>query len=384
MKILFLSNLLPPYHIGGYEIACLDTFNLLKRRGIDCAILTSDYKSTLNDIIDLEEEKRSIYRILNLHTDFKNDSNCLPFHIVDQSNAQKVEAFIQKYSPDIIYCWNLWGLGTRIINLCSPDKTIFHLMDLSIFNYDFSFVNYLKYLLLRNRCKPINLKRRMKNVIFISEFVSSRFDDFNFFNSIVIYPFLKGLETYTVKEFYEPENVLSGVFVGQIEKHKGILDLCVVINTINSEQGFNKIVLTIYGSSQSKLDTSIINEYGSFVTIINNCPRISIINNLNTFDIGFFPSVWEEPFGIAQIEMMSVGLPVISSARGGSKEVLNSSNSIIYNDNEELKNELMQLISNYQNVAKNKGQKARNDIAEKFGEVAYFQEVSSFLTQVCK
>lgn len=45
MKILFVSNLYPPHFIGGYEIACKDTVDVLKNNGHDCFVLTSKFKN---------------------------------------------------------------------------------------------------------------------------------------------------------------------------------------------------------------------------------------------------------------------------------------------------------------------------------------------------
>ncbi|WP_163360424.1 glycosyltransferase family 4 protein, partial [Klebsiella aerogenes] len=41
MRILFLTNLYPPVILGGYEIACAQTAEALKKRGHEVRVLTS-------------------------------------------------------------------------------------------------------------------------------------------------------------------------------------------------------------------------------------------------------------------------------------------------------------------------------------------------------
>ena len=43
MRILIVSNLYPPHHIGGYELGCRDVVEGLKARGHEVKVLTSTY-----------------------------------------------------------------------------------------------------------------------------------------------------------------------------------------------------------------------------------------------------------------------------------------------------------------------------------------------------
>uniref|UniRef100_UPI00404740BB glycosyltransferase n=1 Tax=Algoriphagus sp. TaxID=1872435 RepID=UPI00404740BB len=376
MKVLFVTNLLPPHFIGGYEIACLDTYKLFKKNDVNCILLTSNYvrENVENQYLEFE----GVHRVLKIHTDFKLDKNCESYSIVESYNAKILSEYCNNYKPDIIYFWNIWGLGTEILNCYDPRKCVYHIMDLSIKQYDYSELKYLKYVLLKNRPRPILLKNKIRNIIFISDFISNRFKNHQFKNQNVIYPFLKKFDSELVKENYlKNSNNFKGVYVGQIEKHKGVVELCSVISDINSKFAFNLIELDLYGSSLSGLDNLLKSKYG-FINIIENTSRIQILKQLKNYDFGFFPSIWEEPFGIAQIEMMAAGLPVFTSARGGSKEAVNRYNSIIYSDLTELKNLITNFISNYSNLASSIGKNARNDISNKFSENLYFKKIILF------
>ncbi len=381
MKVLFVTNLLPPHFIGGYEIACLDTYNLFRKNNINCILLTSDYLR--ENIVSNNLEFDGVHRILKIHTDFKSDENCESYSVVESHNAKILSEFCNNYKPDIVYFWNIWGLGTSILTCYDSQKCVFHIMDLSIKQYDFTLLKYLKYLFLKNRPRPVYLKNKIKNIIFISDFISNNFKKYYFNNKKVIYPFLIKFDNDLVKNNYLNNNIYKGVFVGQIEKHKGVEELCSTILEINNKFTFNIIELDLYGSSLSGLDFLLKKKY-NFINIIENRSRIEILKQLKNYDFGFFPSIWEEPFGIAQIEMMAAGLPVFTSAKGGSKEPVNVYNSLIYSDLIELKNQILKVISNYSNLASIIGKQASNDIADKFSEEFYYEKISTLFKKILK
>jgi glycosyltransferase involved in cell wall biosynthesis len=228
------------------------------------------------------------------------------------------------------------------------------------------------------------LKHKIKNIIFISEFISNKFKNYYFINKNVIYPFLMKFNTELIKENYiNNSKNFKGVYLGQIEKHKGVPELCSVIYEINSKYSYNIIELDLFGSSLSGLDILLKTKY-DFINIIENTSRIKILKQLKNYDFGFFPSIWEEPFGIAQIEMMAAGLPVFTSARGGSKEAVNNNNSLIYSDLTELKNLMLKFINNYTFLASSIGNNARNDILNNFTEDLYFKKIILFFKSIKK
>ena len=58
MRILVVSNLYPPHHIGGYELCCKEAVDGLRKRGHEVWVLTSDYG------VRAPEKERDIYRAL--------------------------------------------------------------------------------------------------------------------------------------------------------------------------------------------------------------------------------------------------------------------------------------------------------------------------------
>lgn len=378
-KILFVTNLFPPNQIGGYEIACYDTYKLLDTNKFECIVLTSDY--SINNDSSIVDDK-NVYRNLKLHTDFKDDTNCLNYLDAEKHNCAVLREFCEKYKPDYIYFWNIWGIGSNIVKITDPSKSVYHVMDLSLFNYDFNIINYIRFRILKNKIRPINIKKHINNFIFISEYVTKFFNDFDYKNGKIIYPFLKNFENYKYKKNYKNKTIYKGVYLGQIEKHKGLVDLCININEVNSYYGYNILQLDIYGNSLSGLDKELISNFNSFIRIINNKSRDYILNRLATYDVGFFPSIWEEPFGIAQIELMAAALPVMSTGRGGSKEALTNKNSILYHDTDSFREGLINLLDNYDVHGPILGEFARNSVQENFTSQLYVQNIVKFINKL--
>jgi glycogen synthase len=383
MKILVISNLYPPHFIGGYEIACKDTVDLLTSSGHDCIVLTSVFVTDRSS----KEDNGKVDRSLELHDNWTIGKGRLSFSKTYNHNFKKMDELLKEYKPDIVYFWNLYGLtlspvvATKNANI----PYVVHLMDLSLKGYQKTVRNTLSYFLGRTDVKGVDLSKYFTNVISISSYVKANFCDIGHKFHKVIHPFLDLSDTFPQKINYSKDRVFKGVFIGQIEVHKGVVLLCEAIHKIN-KKGIFEIELDIYGRSFSNLDEDLKNKFNSFITIYNNKERKEIVNSLADYDVGFFPSIWEEPFGIAQIELMGAGLPILASARGGSKEALTSDNSITYtyNESEDLVDKLEGLLRNYSKDASSIGRKARQSIETNFSKKKYIKTIEKELFNLIK
>jgi glycosyltransferase involved in cell wall biosynthesis len=106
MRVLVMSNNYPPYHGGGYGLHCSWYCEELFKRGHDIVVLTSasrqgDVKcGLLNGVAVLRELKHI-------------SDDCSVFSLLRDSkqNVKAVEAAIKRYSPDVIYCHGIDGVG---------------------------------------------------------------------------------------------------------------------------------------------------------------------------------------------------------------------------------------------------------------------------------
>lgn len=114
MRILILSNLYPPLAIGGYERACANVAEGLFRRGHEVRALTtwSHIPSARPDphyvqrSWDLRDFVPHLHKEPHLAELQKHESRCATY-----ANALRLIETLRDFSPEIVYVWNLYGVG---------------------------------------------------------------------------------------------------------------------------------------------------------------------------------------------------------------------------------------------------------------------------------
>lgn len=383
MKILIVSNLFPPHFIGGYEIAAQDTLNILIENNHDCLVLTSEY---IKRDVKFDSEK-NILRLLKLHTAWGKRNNSVSVTEISKYNSSILENILDYFKPDVVYFWNVYGLGVKIIKLVQNKKLPYtiHLMDLSILFYQVTLRSIISKILKPSSREICNLNRIIVDSISVTKYIQKKLEKCCINNSDLIYPFLSNHKNSIKKEYQiKPNTVIKSVYMGQIEKHKGIQTVCEAISKYNATCGCYKIIVDIYGLSLSNLDEHLMKNYGDFINIYKGISRNLILKRLPGYDLGFFPSIWEEPFGIAQIELMQAGLPIFSTGAGGSSEALENYNHIRFNkgNSDDLKNKLENFLLNYNEKAKIIGQNAARYVEDKFSKNKYSSALNDHLNRL--
>src|SRR6185312_5590282 len=102
MKILVVTNLYPPQHVGGYELGCRDVVEKLRGRGHEVRVLTSDFRNgnTENPLAE-----KDIERALQ----FNFGLSSAPHD--KRAECRKLSGVIRQFSPDVVYFWNQAGLS---------------------------------------------------------------------------------------------------------------------------------------------------------------------------------------------------------------------------------------------------------------------------------
>lgn len=378
MKILVISNLYPPHFIGGYEIACADTVKLLRQSGHECFVLTSDYDSGRM----ISSEELCIRRSLKLHVDWSGGDKTCDYLATKKHNEFEVGMALDIFEPDFVYFWNIYGLTMipAIIVRSRGIRSTIHLMDLSLTEYQWSFKRFIWNFLKGRSFELLTVGKYFDNSIAISQFVSKNTTYWKFKRQEVIYPFLDFSVSVARKITYVPNVPFRGVYIGQIEKHKGVVMLCEALNLIKQEGRFD-IHLDIYGRSMSGLDIELNERFGDLISIYKNKLRPDILEALPIYDVGFFPSIWDEPFGIAQIELMRAGLPVLTSAQGGSKEVVTNENAVLFKSGDvfDFKDKLENLIIHYSFEASVIGKEAAACVESFYNENIYSAAIENHI-----
>ena len=131
------------------------------------------------------------------------------------------------------------------------------------------------------------------------------------------------------------------VFSGRINKEKGIMEL---IEAMNKLADYSQIELMVLGSSfYGNADNE--NEFAQTlkskaeplkgrITFTGFIPYSDMPNYLKKADVAVIPSVWDDPFPTTVLEAQAMGLPIISTQRGGIPEEVTENNAILLKTDE--------------------------------------------------
>jgi glycogen synthase len=114
MRILFLTNLYPPVLLGGFELACSNVAQAMVGRGHDVRVLT-----TWCHLPRTYQQHSWVHRCLDLYLYIPHMSRNQA--VVDRdlhsavcssyANTMKLLDHVRDFQPDIVYVWNITGIG---------------------------------------------------------------------------------------------------------------------------------------------------------------------------------------------------------------------------------------------------------------------------------
>src|ERR1700719_3334157 len=118
MRILVISNLYPPHHIGGYELCCKEAVEGLRKRGHEVCVLTSDYG------VEKPEEDGQTCRWLAIdlspggkHFGGKPAGLLARTIGLSRKEIHNLRAFrraVKAFRPDVVYLWNLTHISVSV------------------------------------------------------------------------------------------------------------------------------------------------------------------------------------------------------------------------------------------------------------------------------
>jgi glycosyltransferase involved in cell wall biosynthesis len=136
MRILVLSNLYPPDFLGGYELGCRQAADALAESGHDVLILTSAPRLP----VPPESHVRRALQLTDTYDPYLQSKHHVVTLGLQHASARYVNAFnvhvlletLASFEPDVVYAWNLVGLGGLGLMVCLQRLSVpwvWHLMD---------------------------------------------------------------------------------------------------------------------------------------------------------------------------------------------------------------------------------------------------------------
>jgi glycosyltransferase involved in cell wall biosynthesis len=155
------------------------------------------------------------------------------------------------------------------------------------------------------------------------------------------------------------DNDFIMVFSGRITKEKGVSELIDAMISLNSHPNIKLLIIgsPFYGDTENEDDfvrqlkqkASTIQERIRFTGFIAYAQMPSY---LKISDIAVIPSLWDDPCPNTVLEAQAMGLPIITTRRGGIPEEVNEEGAILLPTDNHFTNRLAQaILSLYQNEA---------------------------------
>jgi spore coat protein SA len=184
---------------------------------------------------------------------------------------------------------------------------------------------------------PTALMRQVQvnRFVFVSEFLlkQARRKFPSLGNSTVLYNGADETIFYPASERQEEPEIPGVLFAGRLVKDKGIHVLVDAMKLL-AQQGV-KLQLRIVGSSNfgDSRETDYINQLKAnapaTVTFLPYRSGTAIGELFREADIFCSPSIWDEPFGLVNVEAFASGLPVVSTRGGGTSEIFADGGGIL-------------------------------------------------------
>lgn len=345
MRLLFISNFYPPAYIGGYEQLCFDAATALKAGGHDVRVLTSNY---LRHEVQLPEA--GVYRLLSLKKDWNVPAaahakagalTAFDTLRVQRHNVRVAGRVLRHVRPDAVVIWNGGHLGYGIVAAVEERANAFYIL---------ADTWLAPMLALQKRGVDVPARVRIwkralqlfgipdarvsqDRLIFCSRSLRDQYTAFGTDVSLgrVIY---LGVDSHVFAP--RPQHILSRqpgepfrvLYCGQIVPHKGVSTLIEALALVRAMPGLDNTKLSLLGTFQTdEYRNQLRGRIASLglegaVEFLERRPRTQVPEVHAAHDLLAFTSEWEEPFALALLEAMATGLPVVSSLRGGSAEIV--------------------------------------------------------------
>lgn len=128
------------------------------------------------------------------------------------------------------------------------------------------------------------------------------------------------------------------VFSGRIIPEKGISQLIDAMLQLKDYEHIKLLVLgsSFYANADNDAADSFIRQLkeksralGSRLVFTGFVPYSEVPAVLSLADVAVVPSIWEEPFGLTCVEALAMGLPVITTRKGGIPEIVTDDCAVI-------------------------------------------------------
>jgi len=352
MRILVLSDLYPPASLGGYEVAAGEVVEALRLRGHDVWVLTTDAPATGGAPAEARLERA-------LRT--RPPSAPSVWRLAEEARRQAddrrtVDRLLAEARPEIVFLWNVGGVShqmlARLMNGSVPTVIyVFGDWPLRKFLTPHDLDPWAAIFAPRAERPWRRLARtalaglaRMRGVA--TRAAPLRFDHLEYGSRFMmdllhrsgfaaggserlIYYGLFGEYARAAAEPLTPRDPAGRrlLFVGRLWEAKGVHTVIEALGILR-QRGDGRVTLTVAGPEEHPDYAAALRRRADELGVAGQLrwagavQRDALLPLYRAHDVLVFPSVYDEPFGIVQIEAMAAGCAVVGTGTGGSAEIL--------------------------------------------------------------
>jgi len=345
MKIAIINNLYKPYNRGGTEVVVEKQVKELQDQGHEVLVIST------KPLFDKKLKEKGIYRFYPVNIFSVYNINKFPiwlraiWRMVDIFNWHsyfKIKSILQKEKPSLVCTHNLTGIGYLIPGLLRKlkikniqimhDVALVRPSGLLIYGQEKKILGIILYAMLTRI-----LFGSPDEVIFPSEWLKNFYEQQGFFKKskkIVKYNFeIKGDDLIKDNPPSLPlrrgkGNKLRLLYVGQIERHKGIIWLVKIIiesgikNPVFAKASAGKYELKIIGSGSKEKELKKIIKENDNIKWLGWKNLEELKQYFEWADYTVVPSLCYENSPTVIFESLKNNTPVIASNLGGIPELI--------------------------------------------------------------
>ena len=327
MKILVVTNLYPPHHLGGYELGCRDIVEKLRAHGHAVQVLTS---SVRNGDIKTPPDETGVERSLQFPSGSPADK---------RAECRKLATLLKRFSPDVVYFSNQSGLCQWL-----PVTARWHGHRTAFFLSDTSFVSWRVGAWLSRAAQKNPLVRALFGKTFLvrgwpvvqnqpCHFASEFLRDVAVKNGIRIAEKSSAVTHWGIDpaQFTPAPRarwpIRRLLYVGRLSPQKGVHTALAALGLLAGANEFSDLTLTLAGGGPDLEYGGKMRELAAQggltgrVHFLGELPRAELPRVYAEHDVLVFPSEWDEPFAITPLEAMACGLAIVGTTTGGSGEL---------------------------------------------------------------
>ncbi len=313
LRILVITNLYPPQELGGYGRSIFDFVHNLRQLGHHIQVLSSNAPYLGGDI----SKDKEVDRNLSLLGSYEDGLKAIDDIQERKQRTQKNISIIQKYAikmkPQAVLLGNLDMLSPEILQtLVNIGLPCWH-------HHGFSQPAFPP----NELPAPGGCYKPVANSHFTARALEKYLPEFG--KIPVIYP---GAQTNLYSDLNPPPlgGPLKIAFAGLLIGAKGAHILIEALSHLNTVKIPFKCEFAGGHLSeeypQELMKFINANRLSSQIDFLGQLNRIQLRQLFARNQVFVFPSTWEEPFGISQVEALAAGMLVVSSGTGGAGETV--------------------------------------------------------------